>query len=268
MVTLLNAELSNKLIKSAPKAFEATGKSVINVPNDKKVMLEYVAELERIANDIGVDFAATNYTFSVAKSNKVDQVASIYQPNVLVQNDVPVLVWGDAQTPISELKGVLAIVEDKGFFLEVETPDEYYYFRMSIKKDITVDLATLKLAFKKGKLASYLSQGFVRPNSLVDLRPDSEDGQAEYIITGTETYDYQGTTKYNIMVSDADGKPLGLFRSNTAISKAIDGIEITPERPAYLTIYGDIRKTSNGTTYVLCSVVTTDMLELDEYDLV
>lgn len=232
-------------------------KEQTEIPNKAEVFTtEHSFTLAAIAQELGIDFGKTGYTFRV--STKGDKL-NIYGPYVASVDGVAHICWGNVRVPMSEARKAPTVEEEKErCYLEFDLEDSLgvaLSLPMMLNKDKKADKATLRSALKKGELGLYLSATFVKPGKLTELEP------GDYLVTTYDIGDYKGEPKYSVFI---DG--YGWFKANTAIArKLVDRPSITAENPAELQISESTERTSSNHPIVPVKFMTSADQSLPVY---
>lgn len=252
--------LSNRLEETLAKAEYSQASTAI--PNDHPVMASELEFLQDVAVQLGVDFAATNYTFTVRINDKGD--VSIYGPLVANKDGVASLYWGDSVTALKDIKvdnGLTDVGKLTFYEFSLAEGDDLHFLvaPMSLKKGPNgkpvADKDALKKDAKRGKLANHLSEGFVRAGALTELEP------GEYRVVGYQQGTYQGEPTYQIQLENG-----AWFKANTAIKRRLETKpKIDAEHPADLIVGEVVEHTSEGKPIVPVKLITASFKAAKTY---
>lgn len=224
-------------------------KEQTEIPNASEIFTtEHSFLLAAIAQQLGIDFKATGYTFRVnAKDGKVN----IYGPYVASLDGVAHICWGNARSPLTASLVTPSVEEEKDrCYLEFDLEDSLGFalsVAMMLDKTNKADKSTLRSSLKKGELGKHLSATFVKPGKLTELEPGN------YMVSSYDIGSYKGEPKYSVFIQDH-----GWFKANTAIArKLVDRPDINAENPAELEIGEVTETTSTGHPIVPVKFMTS-----------
>lgn len=234
-----------------------------NIPNNHPVMANELPRLKAIAECLGVDFDATGYTFTVksqAGATKIYDIVVQVNPE-----GIPVLVWGNLNTPLSELKAQYSIEGDKYSHMEFygqheELPEvmqlEVNLMMTKEAKAAKINKAQMRVALSTGTLDKYLVRTFVKPEKLNKLA----DGM--YQVTKYELGDYQGDTTASIYIEG-----FGWYRANKSLALRLSvKPNINSEVPATLSLANTGKLTAQGHPIMDTKLATAEDAAIPVYD--
>lgn len=213
--------------------------------------------LSNIADEIGVDFLSTGYTFRAVKGKNG---TNFYGPYVANNDGTPTLFWGDAKVALANLKVKPTIEEmDKKTWMQFDLGEDFVEVPMMLVKGEDGNrpaLVDLRKALKAGKLADLLSKSFVKGETLANLQPGS------YQVVSYTKDIFKGQVKF---VIEVQGK--GHFNANSAIArKLVDGPVITADQPASLEVGEVVETTDSGYPIVPVIFTTKAAADIPVYD--
>lgn len=205
------------------------------IPNEHTALQPVYDKLKAIAEELGINFEMTGYTFTAAKTEKYG--VNIYSPYVGNVKGVACIIWGNVRKPLSELGVATSIEEvDKRCVMEFDLEDEALHMSLMQPKENKAAKDVLKKALKKGELANHLSASFEKPQSLSKLPVGI------YLVTEVKVSVFSGETKYSIHIP---GK--GWYNANKAITNKVSSNPVvTQEYPAELEVFESVATTSTG----------------------
>ena len=240
-----------------------------NIPNDHPCFdQEQLQVWATLADALGIDFEQTGYTVRVVLGT---QKRNIFTPYVGSNGKEACIFWGNVEKPLSELDPAKVDVSIEGskiprmYFMTLES-EEVAGFSLMISKakedspahikeyhagNIDEKLKTLRLAYRKGKLQTFLATKFTPAIKLSALE------NTEVTVIG-----YTRNSWGNYELAIEDGR---VVRANTKLNnKLATNPEITKEKPATLTVGGSYD--SNGYTVFEVELETALDKELPVFD--
>lgn len=254
--------LSNKTRTALEKAPFTSGANRKNVENSHKVMDDSRETCKAVAEALGIDFEATEYTFTVVQATVAGRTNSIYSPYIGSDNGVACIFWGKVRKPLSEVTAMKGI-ETAGterfpkLVLEVDLDElGIIHFPLMFIKDSNPDRRVVIKALSQNKLHELLAKSFEKPKSLSELAP------GEYQVIGYKTNNFNGDIKYMVEI---DG--LGFYKCNTKLSrKLVNNPVITRQAPATLLVEESTATTSMGYPIIPVELITEEEATVEVFE--
>lgn len=204
-----------------------------NIPNNHPALAdqqEFQSNLAAVAQAVGFDLAATEFTFTVLRP-KEKQDPRILQPSVVSFEGQAVLAWGKSKFPVSTLKQADfgQSGRDMGLLWDIGDNDEIFIPMRLLNTGTKearkyADAKEVRSAYRAGKLGTVLAEEMVFASKL------SEIPVGEYTIVDYKYTPYNSQDGYELETET------GLkIRSNSYLNRLLNySPEITHDRPAVM----------------------------------
>lgn len=225
-----------------------------NIPNVHKAVKADQETLKAVCEEIGIDYEATAFTVTVAKTEKG---INYYLPYVGNHEGKAAIFWGGVRKPLAEISAPMMIEEDgKRLVLEVELSDGVVHFGLMMPKEGRADKATARKALRQGNLHEVLAKSFDKPKKLSDLTPGT------YHVINYKTVTFKDEVKYLIELENQ-----GWFNTNTKLRRKLaNNPVIDPQHPAILDVAESFEKTATGYPIIPVELTTIADFEIEVFD--